>query len=329
MPDKFTMPSLQSVLLIGYSSIMDDLLQWCERKNLKTEIITSPAQIDFFKEKQRLPIKVFEKIDSSFKEHIEKNHELKTTLFLSFGARWIFKKTDIQNFFKNNLVNFHGSRLPFDAGGGGFSWRIMRGDKICLHLAHLIDEGIDTGPIIKSSESLFPPNCIRPIEYEEFYKKGLALFCKNLLEEIISGKIFSLYQQPDYIGHYNPRLNAKVHGAIDWSNDAIDLYRFINAFDEPYCGACTYHNGNLVHIKSAQIHGGEPNDHPFMSGLIKRVNKNWLLVSTGTKESIIIQNVTDENGNNIIHKIQPGDRFYTPQERLDAAKSHRAFYKSV
>ena len=36
---------------------------------------------------------------------------------------------DISVFFKNNLVNFHGSRLPYDAGAGHFSWRIMKGDK--------------------------------------------------------------------------------------------------------------------------------------------------------------------------------------------------------
>ena len=44
----------------------------------------------------------------------------------------------IQNFSeksgKNNLVNAHGSRLPFDSGGGGMSWRILKKDRICMHL---------------------------------------------------------------------------------------------------------------------------------------------------------------------------------------------------
>ena len=31
----------------------------------------------------------------------------------------IFKEEIINKFFKNNLVNFHNSRLPLDAGGGG------------------------------------------------------------------------------------------------------------------------------------------------------------------------------------------------------------------
>ena len=47
------------------------------------------------------------------------------TIFISLGARYIFKKDTIENFFLNNLVNFRGTRLPLDAGGGGFSWKIM------------------------------------------------------------------------------------------------------------------------------------------------------------------------------------------------------------
>ena len=54
----------------------------------------------------------------------------------------------------NNLINFHGTRLPLDAGGGGFSWKIMREDRIDNQLVHLIDEGIDTATYLER----IPPN---------------------------------------------------------------------------------------------------------------------------------------------------------------------------
>ena len=53
------------------------------------------------------------------------------------GARYIFKKNTIDNFFFNNLVNFHGTRLPLDSGGGGYSWNIMREDRIDNQLDQL------------------------------------------------------------------------------------------------------------------------------------------------------------------------------------------------
>ena len=50
-------------------------------------------------------------------------------------------------------------RLPIDAGGGGFSWRIMRNDRLGNCLVHLVDEGIDTGPILKNNEFIFSNDC--------------------------------------------------------------------------------------------------------------------------------------------------------------------------
>ena len=98
-------------------------------------------------------------VDSSVKKHISEN-----TIGLSFGAAWIFKKNFI-DLFKGKLLNLHGSRLPLDRGGGGFSWRIMRGDKIGISLIHQILPGIDTGDIVDYESYLFPENCRIPLDY--------------------------------------------------------------------------------------------------------------------------------------------------------------------
>ena len=59
----------------------------------------------------------------------------------------VFKKKELK-FFKENLINFFPSRLPYDAGRGGFSWHIMRSDKIYNQVIHMVDDGINTGAII-------------------------------------------------------------------------------------------------------------------------------------------------------------------------------------
>ena len=38
--------------------------------------------------------------------------------------------------------------MPLDAGGGGFSWRILRSDRIASFFVHLVDTGIDTGDVL-------------------------------------------------------------------------------------------------------------------------------------------------------------------------------------
>ena len=98
----------------------------------------------------------------------------------------------IKNFFSDNLINFHGSRLPLDAGGGGFSWRIMREDRIDNQLVHLIDGGIDTGLIIDNSLSLFPKQCQIPKDFLDHSRKKFLEFYSDFLKKIKIGKSFKL-----------------------------------------------------------------------------------------------------------------------------------------
>ena len=65
-----------------------------------------------------------------------------------------------------------------------------------------------------------------------------------------------------------------------------------------------------------------------MSGIVSRHDKKWITVCTGSKHMLLIENIIDENGENVRSKIKVGDRFFTPIETLDAAKSKRIYYNS-
>ena len=81
-------------------------------------------------------------------------------------------------------MNFHGTRLPLDAGGGDFFWKIMREDRIDNQLVHLIDEGIDTGPIIENHLSLFPKQCQIPKDFENYRLKKFIEFYLEFLKKV-------------------------------------------------------------------------------------------------------------------------------------------------
>ena len=57
-------------------------------------------------------------------QELKKKTDIKNSLFLSVGAAWIFK-SDLINLLNGRFFNIHGSKLPSDRGGGGFSWRIL------------------------------------------------------------------------------------------------------------------------------------------------------------------------------------------------------------
>ena len=116
---------------------------------------------------------------------------------------------------------------------------------------------------------------------------------------------------------------------IDWNISSYDLINFINAFDEPYIGASTYiNNGKFgrVFLKSAHLHGGDSSNHPYMTGIVTRKDKKWLVISTSGKHMLLIEKVLNKNGKNIISKIKLGDRFYTNKSEINKSRSIKTKY---
>ncbi len=327
LKNRFYIKELRQIVFIGFSPVFSDLLETNRKNNIQSQILSSTDQ----SKRIFLAHKIFDKIDKNLYDFISDNYKIDKTLFISLGSRLIFDKKFI-SFTKGNLINFHGARLPYDSGGGGFSWRIMREDKIDNQLVHLIDSGIDTGPVITHNSSIYPKWCKIPIDYEEHSTKLFLKFYEDFIKKIKNGKSFQLKHQMDYIGRYNPRLSSVENSFIDWNFQPRELYSFINSFDEPYIGATTFlNNGNCekVHLKNVHLHGGDSSNHPFMTGLISRHDKKWIVVSTGGKYSLLVEKVLNEKGENILHKIKAGDRFYTPQEYLDNSFSKRVVYNAL
>lgn len=112
----FYIQNLKSVVFLGKSEIFPELIKINKKLKLDTLVITSTHQSKLIK--NEIQYKIFDKLDVNFKKFIKKKVNIKNSIFISLGARYIFKKNLIENFFLNNLVNFHGSRLPLDSGGG-------------------------------------------------------------------------------------------------------------------------------------------------------------------------------------------------------------------
>jgi methionyl-tRNA formyltransferase len=323
--NQFFIPNINNIVIFGTSNVIKKVVDHNSSLKIKTHIITTSDQIKLGD--NTFGYKVFDKFDQKLKKYLLHSVEVEKTLFVSFGCRYIFKDEDINEFFKKNLVNFHGSRLPMDKGGGHFSWRIMRGDRIENQLVHLVDKGVDTGPIIDSKSSIFPSNCKIPIDFENYSKDTFLEFYKNFINYLKQGKKYDLKYQVDYLGGYYPRLSTNLHGWINWDLKSYQIERFIDAFDDPYVGASTMINGKMVRLKKVFLHSGDSSSHPFMTGLIYRHHKNWICVKLIDDNMLLIKEVINSNGKNIISDLKLGDRFYTPTKKLDN-KNIRVKYNS-
>jgi len=124
---------------------------------------------------------------------------------------------------------------------------------------------------------------------------------------------------------YWPRLNTDAHGYINWSNNVEDIERFICAFDDPYKGAITYLNNVEVKVKKVFSMKTDGIFHPFQSGIIYRIVDGIVMVAANSG-SLGINEVLNEKGENVISTMTVGDRFYTPQAKLEKALQYRAIY---
>ena len=171
-----------------------------------------------------------------------------TTCGISIGAAWIFRDSFIEHF-NGKLLNVHGTRLPQNRGGGGFSWQILRSNRLGFSVIHQIETGIDTGPIIKYKEFFYPASCRIPRDYKELYIKNTYSLLNEFLEDIKNNREFKCINQRECFSIYWPRLSTEMHGFIDWTWPLQDIELFICAFDDPYKGASTFINGRRVFLK--------------------------------------------------------------------------------
>ena len=325
--NKFSLSNFSNVVIFGQPQY--EILEINKKLGLSTILITSKDQSKLM-DKKLFKFHVFNSVDEKCINFLKKKLNFKNTLFVGIGPRYIFKKNTIK-IFQDNFINIHNSRLPLDAGGGAGSWSIMREDRISNMCIHLMTEDIDGGPIITNELSLYPKDCIIPIDFMRYASKRMNKFYESFMKKLINKSEFELRPQINYLSRYNPRLNTDISGFIDWNLNSYDLINFINAFDEPYKGASTYLNNNnfgKLYIKKAQLHGGDYPNHPHMSGIVSRHDNKWLVVCTKSKHMILIEEIINSKGENIIGKIKVGDRFFTPFEKLNSAKSKRIYYNA-
>ena len=96
--NNFFIENLKTVVFFGQSNIFSKLIEINKSLKLNTLIITSSDQSKMIDKK--INYKIFDKLDNKFKRYINKNTQIKNTIFVSLGARYIFKKDTIENLFE-------------------------------------------------------------------------------------------------------------------------------------------------------------------------------------------------------------------------------------
>jgi methionyl-tRNA formyltransferase len=143
-------------------------------------------------------------------------------------------------------INLHGSLLPKYRGAAPIQWAVAMGDAFTGNTTMLLDEGLDTGPILLQQTIEIAPDQTAPQLFDVLAKAGAPLVVETLTS-LANGTI-----QPQPQNHegatYAPRLDRE-DGRMDFAaRAAIEIYNRWRGF-KPWPGAFTALDGKklIVH----------------------------------------------------------------------------------
>ena len=141
-------------------------------------------------------------------------------------------------------LNIHASLLPRHRGAAPISAAILAGDALTGVTLMLMEEGLDTGPILAQREVAIAPDETTGSLTEKLAQLGARLLVEALPEWLAGG--LTPQSQDDAQATFT-RPIRREECRLDWSLPATDLDRRVRAFS-PRPGAFTHWQGRQVKI---------------------------------------------------------------------------------
>ena len=148
---------------------------------------------------------------------------------------------------KIGTINIHASLLPKYRGPAPIQWAIINGEKKTGVTTMFMDDGLDTGDILLSSEIEIAPNDTSATLHDRLSVLGGNLLMKTLAA-IEAGELKPIPQ--DHARATHSTLLKKKDGHIDWKKPAEKLDAFIRGMS-PWPGAFTFYRTRRLNIFSA------------------------------------------------------------------------------
>lgn len=182
--------------------------------------------------------------------------------------------------------NIHASLLPKYRGASPINWAILNGEKKTGITIFLMEEGLDTGPILLQKElPILEDDTALDLSYK------LSQLAKETILEAIElhkkGQLKAFPQGEEGIS-YAPLLK-KEDGFFTFEEPALIIERKVRAL-LPWPTAYTYYKNKLLKVFSAKAFPLEKGEKP---GTILKVMKEGVLVST-SQGAILIKEVQME-----------------------------------
>ena len=171
-------------------------------------------------------------------------------------------------------INVHASLLPKYRGAAPIQWAILDGEKKTGVTIMQMDEGLDTGNILKQVECPIDPKETGESLFEKLSQLGGPALL-TVLDEVEDGTVVSVPQGDSPTAY--AKMLEKSMGALDLSEDAEVLERKIRALYS-WPGAFITRNGKMLKIRDAEAVVCRNKEKP---GTVIEVTKQDFTVACG------------------------------------------------
>jgi len=211
--------------------------------------------------------------------------------------------------FPQGCLNVHPSLLPRHRGPSPIQWAIACGDRITGVTTMLLDEGMDTGPILLQRRVE-----IGPRETAEELSKRLAELGARLMVETLDGLesgSVEPHPQPEEGASVTPMIRRDF-GRVDWSFPAQKIFDRLRAFT-PWPGLFTEFRGGRLKIHGLEVVLPPPSGEEE-PGTVLSADPSGIVVRCGRGSAIRITELQREG-----RRRMPADAFLIG-ERVSAGE---------
>ena len=146
-------------------------------------------------------------------------------------------------------LNIHASLLPAYRGAAPIQWSIVRGETKTGVTIMLMDEGMDTGPILAQEAVPIPPDMNAGELSDQLSALG-ARMITEVIDSYLAGHITPRPQDPARA--FAIPMLTREHGQIDWTRPARDVHNQIRGL-YPWPGAYTVCQGKRLKIHRSAL----------------------------------------------------------------------------
>jgi methionyl-tRNA formyltransferase len=157
-------------------------------------------------------------------------------------------RAGVLNIPPRGCLNVHASLLPKYRGAAPVAAAILAGEEETGVTIMLMDEGMDTGPILSQAACAISPQDTRESLSARLAQLGGDLLV-DTLPRWLAGDIEP--QPQDHSQATYSRIIAKQDGLIEWSQSAVEIWRRSRAY-HPWPGTYTYWQGKLFKVLRAE-----------------------------------------------------------------------------